>query len=92
MITAINAEIVKEYGLKAGASVVGTAGAEDFKLAPNGFKPSDTLESCLSVIVLSTPFPQESLSMNFHEYTEIRNGTLKKWTMSQKKWQNKLTA
>jgi epoxyqueuosine reductase QueG len=74
----INSETVKEYGLNAGASVVGIAASKDFGLAPDGFKPSDKLESCRSVVVLGTPFPQESLSADFSEYTEIRNGTLKK--------------
>ena len=78
MTTEINSEIVKNYGLNAGASVVGIAASKDFGLAPNGFKPSDKLESCLSVVVLGTPFPQEALSVNFSEYTAIRNGTLQK--------------
>jgi epoxyqueuosine reductase QueG len=78
MTTEINSEIVKEYGLNAGASVVGIAASKDFGLAPNGFKPSDKLEGCLSVVVLGTPFPQEALSVHLSEYTEIRNGMLKK--------------
>ena len=78
MITEINSEIVKEYGISAGASIVGIAASNDFGLAPEGFKPSDKLEGCLSVVVLGTPFPQEALSMNLSEYTEIRNGMLKR--------------
>jgi len=78
MTTEINSEIVKEYGLNAGASVVGIAASKDFVLAPDGFKPSDKLEGCLSVVVLGTPFPQEALSVNLSEYTAIRNRMLEK--------------
>ena len=78
MTAEINSEIVKEYGLNAGASVVGIAASKDFGCAPDGFKPSDKLEDCLSVVVLGTPFPPEALSVNLSEYTEIRNGMLKK--------------
>ncbi len=78
MTTEINSETVKEYGLSAGASVVGIAASKDFGLAPAGFTLSDKLEGCLSVVVLGTPFPQKSLSVSLPEYTEIRNETLKK--------------
>jgi epoxyqueuosine reductase QueG len=78
MSAEINSEVVKKYGISAGASVVGIAASKDFELAPDGFKPSDKLEGCLSVVVLGTPFPQESLSVSLSEYTEIRNGILKK--------------
>jgi epoxyqueuosine reductase QueG len=77
MTTEINSEIVKEYGHNAGASVVGIAASKDFGLAPDGFRPSDKLEGCLSVVVLGTPFPRKTLSVNLSEYTEIRNGMLK---------------
>ncbi len=56
----LNSEIVKTYGLNAGASVVGIVTSNDFGLAPEGFKPSDHLAECLSVIVLGTPFPPRS--------------------------------
>jgi len=75
MKTEINSEIVKEYGLNAGASVVGIAATKDFGLAPDGFKPSDNLEGCLSVIVLGATFPQEVLN-NTALYTESRNAML----------------
>ena len=61
MANGLNSEIVKEYGLNAGASVVGIAASKDFVLAPNGFKPSDNLEGCLSVVVLGAPIPQEAI-------------------------------
>ena len=80
MTTEINSEIVKRYGLNAGASVVGIAASKDFGSAPEGFKPSDNLESCLSVIVLGTPFPPEALTLSTVEYTEIRNAMIKKMT------------
>ena len=74
----MNSEIVKEYGLNAGASVVGIANSKDFGLAPKGFKPTDALEGCLSVIVLGTPIPQEILLKTSAEYTETRNAMLEK--------------
>lgn len=41
MKTEINSKIVKEYGLSAGASIVGIADSKNFGLAPKGFKPSN---------------------------------------------------
>ena len=78
MTNGINSETVKEYGLNAGAHVVGIAASKDFSLAPEGKKPSDALKGCLSVVVLGTPFPQEALLKTSVEYTEIRNGMYKK--------------
>jgi epoxyqueuosine reductase QueG len=78
METMLNSEIVKDYGLHAGASIVGIAASKDFGLAPEGFRPADNLEGCLSVVVLGTPFPQEALLDVSSEYTDIRNGTLKR--------------
>lgn len=75
----INSEIVKEYGLNAGATVVGVASSKDFGLAPKGFKPSDALDGCHSVIVLGIPFPKESLE-NSVEYTKVRNAMATKMT------------
>ena len=75
----LNSEIVKEYGSNAGANVVGIAASKDFSFAPEGFKPSDNLEGCLSVIVLGASFPQEVLH-NTAEYTQNRNAMLTKMT------------
>lgn len=75
----INSEIVKKYGLNAGATVVGIAASKDFTLAPKGYKPSDILEECVSVVVFGIPFPQESLE-NSVEYTKVRNAFAKKMT------------
>ena len=75
----LSSEIVKEYGLNAGASVVGIAASKDFGLAPKGFKPCDNMEGCLSVIVLGSPSPQEVLK-NTVEYTASRNAMLTKMT------------
>ena len=61
MTNELNSQIVKEYGLNAGANIVGIADSKDFCLAPEGFKPSDNLEGCLSVVVLGAPIPQEAL-------------------------------
>jgi len=75
----LNSEIVKEYGLKAGANLVGIADSKNFSLAPEGYKPSDNLEGCRSVIVLGVSFPKEVLK-NTVEYTECRNSMLTKMT------------
>jgi epoxyqueuosine reductase QueG len=75
----INSSIVKQYGTDAGASVVGIAASSDFGLAPNGFKPSDILEGCLSVIVLGVSFPKEVLH-DVVEYTASRNAMLTQMT------------
>ena len=75
----INSETVKEYGLSAGASVVGIAAAKDFDLAHDGCKPSEVLEGCLSVVVLGSPFPQEALNSST-EYTEHRKVIIEKMT------------
>ena len=75
MATILNSKIVKEYGLKAGANVVGIASSKDFSFAPEGFKPSDNLEDCHSVIVLGVTFPQKVLK-SIIEYTASRNAML----------------
>ena len=75
----LNSEKVKEYGINAGANVVGIAASKDFSLAPEGFKPSDNLEGCLSVIVLGAAFSQKVLN-NTVEYTASRNAMLNKMT------------
>jgi len=76
----LTGEIAKEYGLAAGATVIGIAAASDFASAPEGFQPSDVLEGCRSVIVLGVPFPPEALSLSAPEYTEMRNAILTKMT------------
>ena len=75
----LNSEKVKKYSMDAGASVVGIASSKDFGLAPKGFKPSDNLEGCLSVIVLGASFPKKVLR-NTIEYTASRNAMLNKMT------------
>ena len=79
MTKEINSEIVKEYGMDAGATVVGIANSKDFSLAPKGFKPTDVLEECQSVIVFGSTFPEETLE-NPIEYTKIRNEMIEKMT------------
>ena len=37
----MNSEIVKEYGLSAGANVVGIAASKEFGLAPDGYYNSE---------------------------------------------------
>jgi ferredoxin len=73
MRTGIDSSTVKRYGTDSGASVVGIAASEDFTLAPDGFKPSDVLKGCVSVIVLGIPFPREALAEDAADYIDIRN-------------------
>jgi len=75
----LSSEVVKEYGLMAGACIVGIAASKDFSSAPNGFKPTDVMEECLSVIVLGASFPQEVLG-DTTVYTASRNEMLTKVT------------
>ena len=79
MVNAISSEIVKGYGLSAGASVVGIATSKDFGLAPEGFKPTDVLPGCLSVIVLGDTFSLDVLN-DIAMYTASRNEILTKMT------------
>jgi epoxyqueuosine reductase QueG len=91
MTTVMNSETVKEYGRNAGATVVGIAASKDFGLAPEGFKPSDNLEGCRSVIVLGTPFPRETLTnMSIAEYTESRNVIINKMTSMAKEVEKRI--
>ena len=73
----LNSETVKEIGLHAGANVVGIAASKDFDLAPEGFRPSDALKGCLSVIVLGAAFPREALD-NSVDYTDMRKEMIEK--------------
>ena len=79
MSIVISSETVKDYGLNAGADIVGIAAVGDFCLAPDGYRPSDVLEGCRSVIVLGATFPKEVLK-DITEYTATRNEMLTKMT------------
>jgi epoxyqueuosine reductase QueG len=75
----ITSEIVKEYGLDAGANMVGIAASKDFDLAPDGFKPTDVLPECLSVIVLGATFSPQVLN-DIDEYSASRNAMITEMT------------
>lgn len=75
MAAGLTSEIAKEYGISAGADVVGIAAAGDFGLAPDGFRPADVLPGCRSVIVLGATFPPEVLH-DVDAYTASRNAML----------------
>jgi len=68
--------LVKEYGLSAGANVVGIAASESFDSAPEGFKPGDSLAGCRSVIVLGAAFPRDALLGTAAYYTELRSAMI----------------
>jgi epoxyqueuosine reductase QueG len=72
----LNSEIVKGYGLSAGASIVGIAASKDFGLAPEGHKPADAMKECLSVIVFGYSSPQEALLGTSVDYTEYRKDAI----------------
>jgi epoxyqueuosine reductase QueG len=91
MKTELNNLIVKNIGMEAGASVVGIAASKDFKHAPDGFKPSDNLEGCLSVIVLGAPMPKEAFNSTT-EYTEFRKAIIEKMTGISKEVAKKIKA
>lgn len=75
----LTSELVKEYTINAGVSVVGIAAAKDFFLSPDGFKPADVLDGCLSVIVLGAQVPQEAiLADDPVGFIDIRNAVNKK--------------
>ena len=80
VVKEINSEIVKEYGLSAGASVVGIAAAKDFVSAPEGFTPSDNLEGCSSVVVLGAPISQEAILGDTVGFIDIRSALNEKMT------------
>lgn len=75
MAIELTSTTVKEYGINAGADVVGIAASKDFDMAPEGFKPTDVLPECLSVIVLAASFSPEVFN-NAAEYTACRNEML----------------
>lgn len=75
MTIELTSTLVKDYGINAGANVVGIAASKDFGLAPSGFKPTDVLPECLSVIVLGAAFSPEVLN-DVAEYTASRNTML----------------
>jgi epoxyqueuosine reductase QueG len=75
----ITSEIVKEYGISAGADVVGIAASGNFGSAPDGFRPTDVLPECRSVIVLGAASP-EGVMGDIDEYTASRNAMLTEMT------------
>lgn len=87
----ISSETVKKYGIDAGASVVGIASLHGFDLAPDGFKPTDVMPECRSVIVLGAVLPYKVLK-NTAEYTSSRNEMLTKMTDIAKKVAKQISA
>ena len=78
MANGLSSEKVKEYGLNAGASVVGIAASKDFDSAPDGYKPGDGLKGCLSVVVFGAAFPREAMTQTKVEYTDHRKAMIEK--------------
>lgn len=83
MASELTSAVVKEYGINAGATVVGIASARDFGSAPDGFQPTDVLAECRSVIVLGATFPPDVLN-DIAEYTASRNEMLTEMTSKAK--------
>lgn len=90
--TELTSETVKAYGAAAGAAAVGIAASRDFASAPDGCKPSDVLEGCLSVIVLGVPFPPEALGLDAPAYTEMRNAIMTRMTALAKDVEKRIKA
>ena len=88
----ITSALAKQYALAAGATVVGIAAASEFTAAPEGHKPTDVLEGCLSVIVLGVPFPPEALGLPAPEYTAMRNEILTRMTAIAKALEKRIKA
>jgi epoxyqueuosine reductase QueG len=57
----LTSEMVKEMGQIAGADIVGITNVGDFSSAPEGFRPFDYMEECVSVIVLGCAFFEKAL-------------------------------
>ena len=77
----MTSEMIKEYALNAGAGVVGIAATKAFVSAPDGFKPTDIMPDCLSVIVLGCPVPREAiLAEDTVGFIDVRNAVNKKVT------------
>ena len=91
MAIELSSTIVKEYCTDAGANVVGIAASKDFGMAPDGFKPTDVMPECLSVIVLSAAFSPEVLN-DIVEYSASRNAMLTAMTNMAKKVEKRLKA
>lgn len=87
----INSEIVKQYGMDEGANVVGVASSKDFDSVPEGFKPSNVMKNCCSVIVLGATFDQEVLN-SIDEYSASRNTMLTKMTKMAKEVSKRIKA
>jgi len=70
----LTSEIIKDYCYGAGARVAGIAAAQDFGAAPEGYRPTDALEGCASVIVLGAPIPREAvLNDDMRGFIDIRS-------------------
>ncbi|QQO07645.1 4Fe-4S binding protein [Breznakiella homolactica] len=91
MTAVITSETVKDYGVHAGADVVGVAAAGDFGSAPEGFKPADVLPECRSVIVLGATFSPEVFK-DILEYTASRNAMLSAMTAMAKEVAKRIKA
>jgi epoxyqueuosine reductase QueG len=91
MATELTSTTVKEYGISAGADIVGIAASKDFGMAPDGFKPTDVLPECLSVIVLGSASPREALN-DITEYSANRNAMLTAMTDMAKKVEKRIKA
>jgi epoxyqueuosine reductase QueG len=76
----ISSESVKEMAINAGASVVGIAAAGDLDSSAEGYRPSDQLEGCRSIIVLGSPAPRDVFEMSVDEYTAHRNEIVSRMT------------
>jgi epoxyqueuosine reductase QueG len=69
----VNSDEVKQRARELGAALCGIASAGGFGDAPAGFRPSDIMKECESVIVLAVRFPVSALTSTPAAYTFARN-------------------
>jgi len=74
----IDSEKVKGYGKNAGAEIVGIASSKDFGSSLEGYKPTDAMDGCVSVIVLGILSSKEAFTTNSEIYTQHRAANIEK--------------
>ena len=87
----IDSPIVKKYGKDAGADVVGIASSNEFTSAPEGFRPSDVMKECASVIVLGISFSRDAFESS-SRYTQVRAAVIEKTKAIEKEMVKRIKA
>jgi epoxyqueuosine reductase QueG len=77
MVEMIDKEKIKNICKESGALLVGISSADTFSQAPHGFRPTDILSTCKSVLVLCIEFPKDSFESSIN-YTSTKNHLMAK--------------